>query len=88
MARELLLKGGYVVTVDDVVGDVEGGDVLIRGDRIAAVGPNLPAQNQNTEVIDVTGRVVPGLVYNKERIKISLGSRSPMEYRANLGYAT
>ncbi len=26
--------------------------------------------------------------YNEERIKISLGSRSPMEYRANLGYAT
>jgi transposase InsO family protein len=26
--------------------------------------------------------------YNKERIKILLGSRSPMEYRANLGYAT
>ncbi len=26
--------------------------------------------------------------YNGERIKISLGSRSPMEHRANLGYAT
>jgi putative transposase len=26
--------------------------------------------------------------YNAERIKISLGSRSPMEYRATLGYAT
>ncbi len=26
--------------------------------------------------------------HNEERIKISLGSRSPMEYRANLGYAT
>ena len=26
--------------------------------------------------------------YNGERIKISLGSRSPVEYRANLGYAT
>jgi putative transposase len=26
--------------------------------------------------------------YNQDRIKISLGSRSPMEYRANLGYAT
>ena len=26
--------------------------------------------------------------YNGERIKISLGSRSPLEYRANLGYAT
>ena len=26
--------------------------------------------------------------YNHKRIKVSLGSRSPMEYRANLGYAT
>jgi putative transposase len=26
--------------------------------------------------------------YNQDRIKVSLGSRSPMEYRANLGYAT
>lgn len=26
--------------------------------------------------------------YNQQRIKISLGSRSPMEYRANLGYTT
>lgn len=26
--------------------------------------------------------------YNEERIKISLGSCSPLEYRANLGYAT
>jgi putative transposase len=26
--------------------------------------------------------------YNQDRIKMSLGSRSPMEYRANLGYAT
>jgi transposase InsO family protein len=26
--------------------------------------------------------------YNAERIKMSLGSRSPLEYRANLGYAT
>jgi transposase InsO family protein len=26
--------------------------------------------------------------YNQGRIKMSLGSRSPMEYRANLGYAT
>ncbi len=26
--------------------------------------------------------------YNAERTKISLGSRNPMEYRADLGYAT
>jgi transposase InsO family protein/transposase-like protein len=26
--------------------------------------------------------------YNQDRIKMSLGSRSPIEYRANLGYAT
>jgi 5-methylthioadenosine/S-adenosylhomocysteine deaminase len=63
MPREIILKGGYVVTVDDAVGDLEGGDVLIRGDRIAAVRRNLPAQSRDAEVIDVRGRlVIPGLV--------------------------
>jgi hypothetical protein len=38
MARELLLRGGYVVTVDDSLRDLPNGDVLIRDDQVAAGG--------------------------------------------------
>ena len=62
MSGELLVKGGYVVTVDDSLGDLPDGDVLIRDDLIAAVGHGLSA-SQDAVVIDATGRlVIPGLV--------------------------
>ncbi len=59
--RRTLLRGGYVLTIDEAIGDFPVGDVLIEGDRIAAVGAELdePAD----EVIDVGGRLVlPGLI--------------------------
>jgi 5-methylthioadenosine/S-adenosylhomocysteine deaminase len=63
MSRELLLKGGYVVTVDDSTGDVPQGDVLIRDDLIVAVGLGLSPSSGDAEIIDATGRlVIPGLV--------------------------
>jgi hypothetical protein len=34
MSRELLLKGGLVVTVDDALGDVPDGDVLTRDNEV------------------------------------------------------
>ena len=55
MSRELLLKGGYVVTVDDAIGDLPEGDVLIHDDLIAAVGPDLSASSDDAQVIDATG---------------------------------
>ena len=55
MSRELLLKGGYVVTVDDSIGDLPRGDVLIRDDLIAAVGPDLSPSSGDAEVIDADG---------------------------------
>jgi cytosine/adenosine deaminase-related metal-dependent hydrolase len=63
MARELLLRGGYVVTVDDALRDLPNGDVLIRDDQVAAVGRNLSTSTRDAEVLDVAGRlVIPGLV--------------------------
>jgi 5-methylthioadenosine/S-adenosylhomocysteine deaminase len=63
MTRELLIKGGYVVTVDPELGDLPEGDVLVRDDIIAAVGPALTASAAGAEVIDARGRlVIPGLV--------------------------
>jgi 5-methylthioadenosine/S-adenosylhomocysteine deaminase len=63
MSRELLLKGGYVVTVDEAIGDLPHGDVLIQDGVIAAVGRDLSASSDEAEVIDATGSlVIPGLV--------------------------
>ena len=41
MSKELLIKGGYVVTVDPDLGDLPGGDVLVADGLIAAVGRDL-----------------------------------------------
>jgi 5-methylthioadenosine/S-adenosylhomocysteine deaminase len=57
---KLLLRGGYVLTVDPDLGDLPRGDVLIDGDTIAAVAPQVDA---DAEVIDATGSIViPGFV--------------------------
>ena len=57
-----LLKGGTVVTMDPALGDTAPGDVLIDGERIAAVGPALAA-GEGTEIVDASGMIVmPGLV--------------------------
>jgi cytosine/adenosine deaminase-related metal-dependent hydrolase len=56
-----LIRGGHLMTLD-ALGDLEGGEVLIEGDRIAAVGRKLDAP-AGCEVIDATGTIVmPGLV--------------------------
>jgi len=57
MARELLLRGGYVVTVDDSLRGLPNGDVLIRDDQVAAVGRNLSTFRRDAEVLDVAGRL-------------------------------
>jgi 5-methylthioadenosine/S-adenosylhomocysteine deaminase len=60
MANRMLLRGGYVITMDPQIGDLPDGDVLIEGDRIAAVQPHITA---DADVLDVTGRIViPGFV--------------------------
>jgi 5-methylthioadenosine/S-adenosylhomocysteine deaminase len=56
-----LFKGGIVVTMDANVPNLAIGDVLVEGDRIAAVGVSLPADG--AEVIDAGGSIVmPGLI--------------------------
>jgi 5-methylthioadenosine/S-adenosylhomocysteine deaminase len=60
MGNRLLLRGGHVITVDPELGDLPKGDVLIDGDRIEAVAPQLDA---DAEVVDVSGQIViPGFV--------------------------
>jgi dihydroorotase len=56
----LLLKGGRIVDPSQKLDQVW--DLLINDDRIEAVGKDLP-QDSDTEVIDLTGKVVaPGFV--------------------------
>jgi 5-methylthioadenosine/S-adenosylhomocysteine deaminase len=56
-----LFKGGTVLTMDPAVPNLVTGDVLVEGDRIAAVGANLKADG--AEVIDASGTIVmPGLI--------------------------
>jgi len=57
----ILFKGGTIVTMDPTVPNLATGDVLVVGDRIAAIGPNLQADG--AEVIDAGGSIVlPGLI--------------------------
>jgi len=61
MDERVLIKGGYVLSMDPDVGELEQGDVLIEGGRIAAVGPELEAAD--AEVVEAGGSVVmPGFV--------------------------
>lgn len=57
-----LIKGGYVLTLDPTLGDLPNSDVLLDGDKIAAVGPNLAA-SPHANVIDARNCIVmPGFV--------------------------
>jgi 5-methylthioadenosine/S-adenosylhomocysteine deaminase len=56
----LLIRGGYVLTMDSA-GDIRGGDVHIRDGVIQAIGRNLVAPE--AELIDASGKIVaPGLI--------------------------
>lgn len=58
--RRLLIKGGCVVSMDAKVGEFETADVLIEGNRIAEVRPNI---NASATVIDASNTIVmPGFV--------------------------
>jgi len=60
MARTLI-KSGIIVTMDASTPDLDTGDLLIEGERIAAIAPNLTAGG--AEVIDATNTIVmPGFV--------------------------
>lgn len=59
--RRILIKGGYVASLDPGLGDLPVGDVLIDGARIAAIGTDIQASD--AEVIDAGSKLVlPGLI--------------------------
>lgn len=59
--HRILIKGGHVISLDNAVGDLPNGDVLIEGGRIAAIGADLAADD--AEIIDAGSKLVlPGLI--------------------------
>ena len=59
--RRILIRGATIVTMDDASGDLPRGDLLVEGDRIAAIASSVPAVD--AEVVDGHGRIViPGLI--------------------------
>ena len=59
--KRVLIKCGWLVTLDQAIGDFKGGELLFSGNRIEAVGRSLTAAAD--EVIDATDKIVmPGLV--------------------------
>lgn len=57
---DILIRGATIVTMDRQ-GDLPQGDLLVQGERIAAIAPSLVADD--AEVIDATGCIaIPGLV--------------------------
>lgn len=61
MAQRTLIRGGIVLTQDEQLGELPRADILVEGDRIEAVGPNLSAAD--AQVIDASGDIViPGMV--------------------------
>lgn len=61
MADRRVLRGGVVLTMDPDIGDLAKGDVLIDGDTIVEVGPDLDVGD--AEEIDVRDKIViPGFI--------------------------
>src|SRR6201747_1336750 len=60
--RPVVLRGGTVLTMDDASTVLRDADVLVVGDRIAAVGPGLEVP-EGAEEIDARGGIVmPGMI--------------------------
>jgi 5-methylthioadenosine/S-adenosylhomocysteine deaminase len=89
MPKELLIKGGHVVTVDPVLGDLPVGDVLAVDGVITAVGPGLRPATADVEVVEAAGRlVIPGLVDTHRHVwQGALGGFTPQITGAGYGPA-
>ncbi len=57
-----LVRGGTIISMDPGVGDLVG-DILITGDTISAIGPELGVDEASAQVIDARDHiVVPGFI--------------------------
>jgi hypothetical protein len=59
--RSYVIRGGTVLSMDAKVGDFDKADVLVEGNKIVAISPNIDAGDST--VIDATGKIVmPGFI--------------------------
>ena len=82
----ILIKGGTVLTLDRQIGDFATADVLIEGEVIREIRPNLAVDE--AEVIDARGMIVmPGFVDTHrhiwEGILRNIGTDVPLEGRTS-----
>src|SRR6266567_387626 len=61
-ARPVVLRGGTVLTMGDAHTVLTDADVLVTGDRIAAVGPHLEVPEGTLEIDASGGIVMPGMI--------------------------
>ena len=58
---KLLIRHGTILSMDDRIGDLPRGDILIEGDRIADIAPSI--ESADARIIDASDRIVlPGLI--------------------------
>ncbi|QGP92625.1 Atrazine chlorohydrolase [Neomoorella glycerini] len=72
---QILIKNGYVVSMNPLRQVFAGGDVLVEGDKIVAAG-TVPAEliKHDAEVVDASGKIVmPGLVNTHVHLSQQLG---------------
>jgi 5-methylthioadenosine/S-adenosylhomocysteine deaminase len=61
MTNRRIIRDACVISVDPAIGTVPRADILIEGERIAAIGPNLGVSD--ADMIDGTGMIaMPGLI--------------------------
>ncbi len=83
---KILIKGAYIISMDDKIGTLKKGDIAIDGRDIAAVAESLDVRAD--EVIDGAGRIVmPGLVDGHRHMfsGILRGGCSDTTYTGNQG---
>jgi 5-methylthioadenosine/S-adenosylhomocysteine deaminase len=60
--RPIVFRNGTVLTMDDSHQVLTGADVLVTGDRIAAVGPGLAVPDDAAEIDARGGILMPGMI--------------------------
>jgi len=60
--RPVVLRNGMVLTMDDGHRVLRNSDVLVQGERIAEVGPNLNVPDATVEIDATDGIVMPGMI--------------------------
>jgi cytosine/adenosine deaminase-related metal-dependent hydrolase len=60
--RPIVLRGGTVLTMDPGRRVLGGQDLLVTGDRIAAIGPGLDVPEGTVEIDATGGIVMPGMI--------------------------